>query len=57
MKDQIFHEKKEYRDIREIVEDVGEIYKERTVYSFKKKPSDKETVKISYEQFSQQEWS
>ena len=51
MKDQIFHEKKEYRDIREIVEDVGEIYKERTVYSFKKKPSDKEIVKISYEQF------
>ena len=44
------HEKKEYLNIREAVEDMGELYSDRVAYSFRIKPNDKEIQKKTYTQ-------
>ena len=44
------HEKKEYLNIREVVEDIGEIYSGKTAYSYRIKPNDKEIQKKTYDQ-------
>ena len=45
----ILHEKREYSNIREAIEEIGDIYKGRVAYSYRIKPSDKEIVKKNYE--------
>ncbi len=42
------HEKKEYLNIREVIEDIGEIYAGKVAYSYRIKPSDKEVCKKTY---------
>ena len=42
--------KKEYLNIREMVEDIGEIYKGRVAYRYRVKPHDKEAVKVTYDE-------
>ena len=42
------HEKKLYHDIREVVEDIADLYKDKTAYSYRIKPHDKEVCKKSY---------
>ena len=49
-KTKILHEKREYSNIREAVEEMGEIYAGRYAYSYRIKPSDKEVVKKKYEE-------
>ena len=44
------HEKKEYLNVREAVEDMGKLYADRVAYSFRIKPSDKEVLKKTYPQ-------
>ena len=44
------HEKKIYRDIREVIEDIGEIYSGKIAYSYRIKPNDKEIQKKTYDQ-------
>ena len=48
-KTKVLHEKREYTNIREVVEEIGEIYKGRVAYSFRIKPNDKEIIKKNYE--------
>ena len=47
---QPIHEKREYLNIREAVEDMGEIYCGKVAYSYRIKPSDKEIVSKKYEE-------
>ncbi len=49
-KDKVLHEKKEYSNIREAVEDMGSIYAGRYAYDFRIKPHDKEIVKKTYDE-------
>ena len=42
--------KKEYLNIREMVEDIGEIYKGKVAYRYRVKPHDKEAVKVTYDE-------
>ena len=42
------HEKKEYLNIREAVEDMGNLYTDRVAYSYRIKPSDKDIKKKTY---------
>ena len=51
MKNQLVHEKRSFDSIRHIVEYAAENYREQTAFSYKKKPSDKEIVRVSYLQF------
>ncbi len=44
----VLHEKKEYENIRELVEDVARLYGDKTSFSYRIKPSDKDSVKKSY---------
>ena len=44
------HEKKEYLNIREAVEDMGKLYSDRVAYSYRIKPNDKEIQKKTYPQ-------
>ena len=44
------HEKKEYLNIREAVEDMGKLYLDRVAYSYRIKPNDKEIQKKTYTQ-------
>ena len=44
------HEKKEYLNIREAVEDMGKLYSGRVAYSYRIKPNDKEIQKKTYDQ-------
>ena len=48
MKTDLIHPKREYTDIRHLVEDSGERYSDRIAYSFRKKASDKEKVEITF---------
>ncbi len=45
------HEKKEFIDVREMVEFVGDEFKDRIAFKFRKNPHDKEPVAISYPEF------
>ena len=42
------HEKKVYYDIREVIEDIGQLYGEKTAFSYRIKASDKVVIKKSY---------
>ncbi len=48
MKIKILHERYEYENIRDLVEDVAVKYGEKPAFSYRIKPSDKESVKKSY---------
>jgi len=48
-KTKVLHEKREYTNMREVVEEIGEIYKGRVAYSYRIKPNDKEVIKKNYE--------
>ena len=43
-------EKREFRDIRDMVEFIGETYKGRVAYRYRVKPHDKEPVKVTYDE-------
>ncbi len=50
MKVKVLRDKKEYLNIREMVEDIGEIYRGRVAYRYRVKPHDKEAVKVTYDE-------
>ena len=50
MKVKALHEKREYLNIREMVEDIGERYKGKVAYRYRVNPHDKEPVKVTYDQ-------
>ncbi len=50
MKNDLIHAKREYTDMRDLVEQSCEMYKDRVAYSFRKKASDKEKVEITFAQ-------
>ena len=45
------HEKREFENVRALIEWVGDFYAERTAYSFRTNPHDKEVTKVSFKQF------
>ena len=49
MKDRVLHEKKEFLNIREMVEYIGEAYEGRPAYRYRNNPHDKEPVVVNYE--------
>ena len=51
MKKHMIHEKREWANIREIVEYASTNYGEKTAFSYRIKASDKDVVKISYNKF------
>ncbi len=50
MKNEILHEKIEFKDVRELIEWAGETWGNRCAYSFKPIPSGKEVTKITFHQ-------
>ena len=46
----MLHAKRDYTDIRHLVEECCELYKDRIAYSFRKKASDKEKVEVTFPQ-------
>ena len=50
MKVKALHEKREYLNIREMVEDIGERFKGKVAYRYRVSPHDKEAVKVTYDQ-------
>lgn len=48
MKKQVLHEKQEYLNIRDLVERSAVMYPDKTAYSFRHNPHDKEIVKVSF---------
>ena len=48
MKDKILHPRKEHENIRDLIEDVAVLYGNKTAFSYRIKPSDKESVGKSY---------
>ena len=48
VKKDMLHEKREFTDVRHLVEECCEMYKDRIAYSFRKKASDKEKVEIPF---------
>ncbi len=51
MKKDIIRQIRDFHDMRELIEWAGEEYSERVAYSFKNKPTDKDTQKISFNHF------
>ncbi len=51
MKKDILREIHDFRDMRELIEWAGEEYSNRVAYSYKNKPSDRDTQKISFNHF------
>ena len=49
MKVKALHEKKEFKNIREMVEEIGSMYEGRVAFRYRIKPHDKEAVKVNYE--------
>ncbi len=47
-----FHEKKEFIDVRDMVEYIGSTYKDKIAFKYRIKPHDKEAVSVTYEQFT-----
>ena len=50
MKTKALREKKEYLNIREMVEDIGVIHAGKVAYRYRVKPHDKEPVKVTYDE-------
>ena len=48
MKDRILHEKVEYKNVREMVEAIGDLYADRVAYRFRLNPHDKESTAKTY---------
>ncbi|MBR2466072.1 MAG: AMP-binding protein [Clostridia bacterium] len=48
MKDKMLREKKEYENVRDLVEDAARLYGDRPAFSYRNKPSDAESIKKSY---------
>ena len=48
MKDKILHEKVEYKNVREMIESVGDLYADRVAYRFRLNPHDKESTAKTY---------
>ena len=44
------HEKKIYLNVREVIEDIGDIYNDKIAFSYRIKPSDKEIITKTYTQ-------
>lgn len=53
MKKKILHNGVDFKDIRELIEWAGDEYNEKIAYSYRKKPSDKEIAKVSFNGFRQ----
>ena len=51
MKKDVLHEMRDFSDMRELIEWAGEEYSDRIAYSYKNKPSDRDTQKISFNRF------
>lgn len=51
MKTEILHSKLEFETVRDLIEWAGEEHSQKTAYSFRHKPSDKDIVKITFNQF------
>ena len=49
MKVKAYRPKKEFANIREMVEEIGEMYQGRVAYRYRVKPHDKEVVKVTYD--------
>ncbi len=50
MKTKALHEKREYINVREMVEDIGERYKGMPAYRYRKNPHDKEPIVVNYDE-------
>ena len=50
MKAKALREKREFLNIREMVEDIGERYQGKVAYRYRNKPHDKEAVKVTYDE-------
>ncbi len=50
MKVKALREKREYRTVRDMVEDIGERYCGMVAYRYRNKPHDKEAVKVTYDE-------
>ena len=48
MKAKALREKREYLNIREMIEDIGERYNGKVAYRYRVKPHDKEAIKVTY---------
>ena len=49
MKVKAYRPKKEFANIREMIEEIGEMYQGRVAYRYRVKPHDKEVVKVTYD--------
>ena len=50
MKVKALHEKREYLNIREMVEDIGDRFAGMVAYRYRKNPHDKEAIKVTYDE-------
>ncbi len=50
MKVKVLHEKREYVNIREMIEDIGDRYNGKVAYRYRKNPHDAEAIKVNYEE-------
>ena len=53
MKAKALREKREFLNIREMVEDIGERFEGRVAYRYRLKPHDQEVVKVTYDEMRQ----
>lgn len=51
MKKKILHNGKDFKDMRELIEWASCEYADKTAYSYRTKPSDKDVIKVSFEKF------
>ena len=51
MKKQLLHEKREFRDVRTLIEWAGDEYSDRIAFSYRKKASQPESTKITFSEF------
>lgn len=51
MKNDILHKRRDFRNARELIEWAGKEYSEKTAYSFRQSPSDKNAVTITFREF------
>jgi len=47
----ILHEKREFENVRHLIEWAGDFYADRTAYSFRVNPHDKDVKKVSFKEF------
>ena len=50
MKVKALHEKREFANVREMVEDIGSRFEGKVAYRYRVKPHDKEAVKVTYDE-------